>query len=160
MRLRAQVLKDLRPDGDPYPITEGDTVTVACHAANVLSDTNVTTVNRTCMQYVGAFKFDSLYAFTWAHERCHMVLAVQEFNSLPDGRTRMESLVRQDTTRLKLDINFGANSLDAINTAVADSTDKIDTKGPSPFTFWSRNATNSAWFLRTYPPNGILPPGC
>lgn len=160
LRLRAQVLKDLRPDGALYTVSEGDTVSSACEAAGILSAATVASVNTNCMHYVGPFKFDSLYQFTWAHERCHLSLALQEFNNLPDGRARMEPLVRQDTAALNKAVVLDPNGLLDINQAVADSSGTIDQRNPNSFSFWSRDSTNSAWFPRTFLPNGILAPGC
>lgn len=160
LRMRAQVLKDMRPDGALYTVADGDTVTQACQAAGVSGSATVTTVNTTCMHAVGAFKFDSLYSFDWQHEGCHMILGAQAFDSVPDARARMESLVRQDTTSLFNGVILGDSGLVNISDAIRVATDVIEKQNPSIFSFWNRDPTNTSWLLRQIRPLGILAPGC
>jgi len=156
MHVRAQVLKDIRPDGFTYPVGGSDTVGTSCNAASVSGSQTITVVNNTCMNDPSSFNFAALYAFAWRHERCHLLQDLNVFPTIPDPRTALEELVRSDTTSLSLAVT---SKFFVANEAILDA-NTIDVPNPQSYTLWSRNASNTAWFLRTYPPNGILAQGC
>jgi hypothetical protein len=159
MHVRGQVLKDIRPDGFTYSVTGADSVAKGCKAAGVKSHATVAVVNNTCMTDQSAFNFAALYAFAWRHEACHMTQALNVFPTIPDPRTKLETVVRPDTASLNDEAIFGTDGYFSAN-AVITAANTIDVPNPQSYTLWSRNAGNSAWFLRIYQPNGILAPGC
>jgi hypothetical protein len=67
MHVRAQVLRDIRPDGFTYPVGGSDTVGTRCSAVGVSGNQTITVVNNTCMNDPSSFNFAALYAFAWRH---------------------------------------------------------------------------------------------
>jgi hypothetical protein len=157
---RAQVLKDLRPDGSKYQINGSGPVAQGCKAANIKGQATVTEVNISCMGNPSPFGFSDLYAFAWRHEQCHESLVIQTFQSIPDARTAAETVVRSDSINERLEVIFHPNSFYTANDTLFKATASIDTINPQHYTFWSRNTANSAWISRDYQPKGILAPGC
>lgn len=159
MHIRAQVLKDIRPDDFTYSVSGKDTVATRCKAARVNGNQTVTVVNNTCMTDPSAFNFAALYAFAWRHEQCHLTQALAVFPTIPDPRTALEAIVRPDTVSLNFEAINGPNGYYSANAAITQA-NTIDTPNPNVYRLWSRNSSNSAWFLRSYQPNAILAPGC
>lgn len=106
-----------------------------------------------------SFSFAALYAFAWRHERCHLTQDLNDFPTIPDPRTALEKLVRPDTTSLNQAAIFGADGFLFANDSIVNA-NTIDVPNPQSYTLWSRDASNTAWFLRTYHPNAILAQGC
>jgi hypothetical protein len=96
MRIRAQVLRDLRPapDGFKYSVSGQDTV---AKRAGQNGPQTVTVVNNTCMTDSYQYNFAAMYAFIWQHERCHLMQYRNVFGTIPDPRTKLETIVRSDT---------------------------------------------------------------
>jgi hypothetical protein len=159
MHLRAQVLKDIRPDGSTYSVTGKDSVGVRCKAAGLGGNRTVTTVNNVCMADPSSFNFAAFYNFVWRHEQCHLTQALNVFPTIADPRTAVEAIVRQDTITLNSDALYGANGYFDANSAV-NSANTIDVPNPNIYSFWSRNQSNTAWGYRAVQLNGILAPGC
>lgn len=160
MHVRAQVLKDIRPDGSKYSVSSKDTVGARCKAAGVKGNQTVTVVNNTCMTDPSPVNFAALYDFAWRHERCHLALALNAFPNVADPRTFLEGIVRSDTTAFHSEAVYGTHGFAVANEAIGAATRIIDAPGSQSYWFWSRNATNSAWSLRIYSPNAMLAPGC
>lgn len=87
-----------------------------------------------------------------------MMQELNAFPTIPDPRTRLETIVRPDTTALNYAAVYGAGGFASANDAIAANT--IDTPNTQSYTLWSPNGSNTAWFLRPYLPNAILAPGC
>jgi hypothetical protein len=160
MHIRAQVHKDIRPDGFSYSVSGKDTVAKRCKSAGLSGNRTVTEVNITCMTDPNPLNFAALYAFAWRHEECHLLQARNVFPTIADVRLAIEPIVRPDTTAIHfaaMNVNGGFNDAnDAVH--AANTIDGVP--NPQSFTFWSRNSANSSWFLRTYSPMAILAPGC
>lgn len=139
MHIRAQVLKDIRPDGFTYSITGKDTVATRCKAAGVSGKATVTVVNNTCMTDPSSFNFAALYAFAWRHEGCHLMQMRNAFPTIPDPRTRLETIVRSDTNVFHTAAVYDPGGYNDANAALTGA-NTIDVPGPPPpYTFWSRN---------------------
>jgi hypothetical protein len=102
----------------------------------------------------------SLYTFAWRHEECHLRLNVNAFLTVPDPRIVLETIVRPDTASFHRAANTSDNGFAYANVTIGAANTIDNPPNPPTFTFWSRDATNSAWFRRTYPAQGILAPGC
>jgi hypothetical protein len=107
MHIRAQVLQDIRPDGFTYSAGGKDTMGTRCKAAGVHGNQTVTVVNNTCMTDPSPLNFAALYAFAWRHEQCHLLQKRNVFPTIADPRTRLETLVRSDTTAFHDAARFG-----------------------------------------------------
>ena len=104
------------------------------------------------------FNFAALYSFDWAHENCHLTQDLNVFPTIGDPRTKVETVVRPDTVSLNQEAVYGSSGFYVQMPPLQGQTRSINpTRGLS---FWSRNTANSAWFLRTFSPNGILAPEC
>jgi hypothetical protein len=165
MHIRAQVLADLRANAtNNYSVNGTDTVGKRCKAAKVNPSATVTVVNNTCMTDPSPTNFAALYTFLVNHETCHVTQFMNAFPSIPDPRTRLETIVRADTSSFHQAATRGPGSYDAANTIILLA-NTIDQLGPS-WTFWSRNVgntttqPNTSWVLRLYAPSAFLPPVC
>jgi len=115
---RAQLLKDIRPDGSKYSLSGSDSVGNSCKRAKVNGQANVTTVTITCVGNPRPLGFSDLYAFAWRHEQCHEFLAIQAFQSIPDARTVAETVVRPDSASERLEVNYHPNSFYMANDTI------------------------------------------
>jgi len=165
MHIRAQVLADLRTNAtNKYPVNGTDTVAKQCKSAKVNASATVTVVNNTCMKDPSPTNFAALYTFLVNHEMCHLTQFMNAFPGIPDPRTRLETIIRADTSSFHQAATRGPGSYEAANIAILLA-NTIDQPGPS-WTLWSRNVgnlttqPNTSWFLRTYSPIAFLPAGC
>jgi hypothetical protein len=159
MHLRAQIMKDYRPDGYGYPVNGKDSVAKRCKAAGIAGNRTITVVNNTCMADPSQFNFAAMYAFAWRHERCHLMQSLKVFPSIPDPRTRLETIVRRDTAVFHDVAVYGSGGYVAANDSISHA-NNIDTPNPQLYTRWSRDPTNSSWQFLTVQLQGILAPGC
>lgn len=155
-----KLLRDLRNDAIGHPFSLNDPIGPSCAFAGFTTVVTVPQVNLTCVQYVGAFKFDSLMHFANAHETCHMTLARDQFETGSDSRNRSEAIVRADTSALIAEITYGPGGLEQVNAAMGAASIAIDVDNPNFFAFWSPTPLNSAWYVRTYQPKGIIASSC
>jgi hypothetical protein len=130
-----------------------------CKAVGVSGNRTVTVVNNTCMTDPSLLNFAALYAFAWRHERCHMYQQRNVFPTIPDPRIRLETIVRSDTNVFHTAAVYDLGGYNDANTGIVGA-NTIDTPNPQTYTLWSRNASNTGWFYRSYQPNAILAPGC
>ena len=151
MHVRLQMHWDLRPDAtNKFPVTGKDTVATRCKAAGVSGQANVTVVNNTCMNDPGPFNFAGMYTFLVRHEQCHLKQFMDVFPTIADPRTRLETIVRADTSAFH---QAAAPLYDAANRTILDA-NNIDVASGQTYTFWSRNpmntttAANVTWILR------------
>jgi len=141
------------------------TVGTRCKAAGVNGSATVTDVNNKCMKDASPLNFAALYDFLVKHEQCHMTQFMNFFPNIPDPRTRLETIVRADTSSFHRAATLEPGGYDWANAAILLS-NTIDTTNPQTYTLWSRNPenlttpANIAWILRPYQPEGILPQGC
>jgi hypothetical protein len=160
MHVRAQVLKDLRPDGFKYSVTGQDTVAKRCKANGANGKQTITVVNNTCMQAPGPLNFAALYAFGWKHEECHLSIMRIKFPQVSNARTTLEKVVRSDSIAFLLDAVGGTGGFFEANRDLAQASQIIDTPNPDTYTFWSRDPADTMWVHRPYRPNAIIAPGC
>jgi len=109
---------------------------------------------------VRPFNFAALYAFAWRHERCHLVQAMKAFPNIPDPRTKLEAIVRRDTLLFHAAAGFDPAGFNDADLAILNANTIDTTANSQPYTFWSRDSTNAAWFRRTFEPAGHLLPEC
>jgi hypothetical protein len=155
-------LRDLRPepDGFKYSVSGQDTVAKRCKAAGQNGQQTVTVVNNTCMTDPYQYNFAAMYAFIWRHERCHLMQFRNVFPTIPDPRTKLETIVKSDTAAFHDAAFFEPGGYQGANVAILGA-NTIDPPNSSPeYKFWSRNAGNNAWFLRSGTVDGILAAGC
>jgi hypothetical protein len=160
MHVRAQVLKDIRPDGYSYSVSGKDTVGTRCKAAGQNGNKTVTVVNNVCMTDPSAFNFATLYAFSWRHEQCHLLLMRNKFPTIADPRTKLETIVRKDTAAFHSEAWIGMDGFLDAGFALQQAKGTIDTTNSQTYTLWSRDTTNTKWHNRNYQPQGILATGC
>ena len=159
MHIRAQVLKDIRPDGYAYSVGGRDTVATRCKAVRVHGRETIAVVNNTCMTDANPLNFAALYQFAWRHERCHLLQMNTAFPTLPDPRAVLESIVGSDTGQLHVRATYGADGYNDANAGLTGA-NTIDQPSTDVYRFWSRDTANHDWILRLYQPNGLLAAGC
>jgi hypothetical protein len=128
-------------------------------SAKVKSPATVWDVNTACVPGPGPNNFTALFDFTWSHERCHLTQDMNVFPSISDPRTKLETLVRSDSTTLNSDAVYGANGFNDANTAIVHA-NTIDTSNPDIYRVWGRYPSNTAWNHAQIHPGGILAPEC
>jgi hypothetical protein len=98
-----------------------DTVAQRCKAAGVSGKTNLTEVNNTCMRDPSPFNFAAFFIFNWRHEKCHLTQDLNVFPSIPDPRTKLETIVRLDSAALNREALSGASGFFEANQAILNA---------------------------------------
>jgi hypothetical protein len=158
LHLTSQVLRDYRSDADTLRVQTGDSVAAGCLANNMLPFSPIgrtlTQVNVNCMQNTGAFMYDSLVTFAWAHEDCHGKRSKYKWQFVENVDSSSQRMVDTTENGLRFRIN---DKLSAANDSVKAFSGAIDITGP-PFSMWSRDTANTLWYRKQFLAKGVLPP--
>jgi hypothetical protein len=104
--------------------------------------------------------YTTFYNNTWRHERCHVVRAIDWFESDFDPRTAGEEIVRTTQFATMDAALWGASGLATISDRVMFWSDAIDTLGETTYNAWKYSPTNAKWWFASLTAKGAISAGC
>jgi hypothetical protein len=157
--MHAQVLKDLRPDGNAYAFTlaSDPTTTAACAAVSVSSPTTLTTTNVTCQ---GNSDYSTFYNGSWRHEDCHMTVAIGVWASVPDAKALGERVVSPDTDYTRSQVLYQGNGYSQAGFSIDSASKLLDYLPATAYHAWWYSPTDSSWVYTPLNARQGLVSGC
>lgn len=145
--MRSQVLRDLRGDGLPLPVSGPPQVVSACHSnvSQGLTQINVSGLNISCMNNAD---YAAMVQSIWDHERKHYTLAEAEAKKVGnDLWKKVEPYVYNDEQTLRSAV-FEAVNL--VNNNINNASQAADNGTHGPYQMWWYDpAVPGTWYQAT-----------